>query len=129
MNTKHIANKFEPVIDWELGTKLAANKQDLAKELLSGLANGLPASMEEIKQAHESQHLQDLQKHLHKLHGAVAYCGTPRLKKALSAYEKAIKKNETGSFDAYFADLELEVAQLLHSYKDMEINSNGSPQT
>jgi HPt (histidine-containing phosphotransfer) domain-containing protein len=117
MNIKQTSPDHDLVIDWELGTRLAANKQDLAKELLTGLTNVLPASMQEIKQAYESQQLSELQKHIHKLHGAVAYCGVPRLKKVLYAYENAIKNAEAETLDAHFADLEYEVAQVLSSYK------------
>lgn len=109
---EHTPNN-DPVIDWELGTRLAANRQDLAKELLIGLANGLPAAMQEIKQAKESNKLPELLKFVHKLHGAACYCGVPRLKKILSVYEKALRNNEIEKLDSFYAELDFEITEVI----------------
>jgi two-component system sensor histidine kinase BarA len=73
------ANNIQ-AIDWNLSLKLAANKADLAKDMLNGLVATLPAELANI-QAAKNNH-PELLKLVHKLHGAVCYCGLPRLKKS-----------------------------------------------
>jgi two-component system sensor histidine kinase BarA len=101
------------VIDWDLGTKLAGNKPELAKEILNLLIKNLPTELEQIKQAKEKMNYHLLLKHVHKLHGAVSYCGAPRLKNALLNYENALKSGDTKTLESYYADLEYEIKQLI----------------
>jgi two-component system sensor histidine kinase BarA len=103
------------VIDWDLGAKLAGNKPELAKEILNLLIQSLPGEMEQIQQSKDTQNLPLLLKQVHKLHGAVSYCGAPRLKSVLFNYEIALKNNESEALEAYYADLEFEVKQLLEA--------------
>jgi two-component system sensor histidine kinase BarA len=102
-----------PVIDLELGARLAGNKSELAKELLFFLVKNLPKDLQEIQQAHTNNNNQQLKNLVHKLHGAASYCGTPRLRHALAEFEAALKKNETATLDSFLADLTFEAAQLI----------------
>jgi two-component system sensor histidine kinase BarA len=80
------------VIDLELGARLAGNKLDFAKELLLLLVKSLPNDVLEIQQAYENNNNQQLKRLVHKLHGATAYCGAPRLMNVLAEFETALKK-------------------------------------
>jgi two-component system, NarL family, sensor histidine kinase BarA len=106
-------NMNKLIIDWDLGTKLAGNKPELAKEILNLLIKNLPAELEQIKRTKDLDNLPLLLKHVHKLLGAVSYCGAPRLKNALINYENALKNGDKKTLDAYFADLEFEINQLI----------------
>jgi hypothetical protein len=56
---------------------------------------------------------------LHRLRGAVSYCGLPRLKSAIIAYESQVKNNPIhGNEEAYQA-FEFEVDQVLRSAKNI----------
>jgi two-component system sensor histidine kinase BarA len=101
------------IIDWDLGTKLAGNKPELAKEILNLLIKNLPAELEQIKLSKETHNFPMLLKHVHKLHGAVSYCGAPRLKVVLYNYEVALKNKDEKVLDSYYADLEFEITQLI----------------
>jgi two-component system, NarL family, sensor histidine kinase BarA len=106
--------KTESIIDWELATKLAGNKPDLAKNLLEVLVKTLPIELHDIKQAKDNPLILRMQ--VHKLHGAVSYCGVPRLKKTLAAFESALKRNELQQVDEFLTTLEQEVTLVLEEF-------------
>lgn len=103
----------KPVIDWELGTKLANNKREIAEEMLTLLVKNLPSEFGDIKQAYENQKFADLLQFVHKLHGAVCYCGVPRLKVAIAAFESALKQNRMEDVDALFVQFERETSSVI----------------
>ncbi|OGT47306.1 MAG: hypothetical protein A3E83_00815 [Gammaproteobacteria bacterium RIFCSPHIGHO2_12_FULL_41_20] len=106
-----------PIINWELGTQLADNKRDLAEELLSILINSLPIEIKVIKESLHNQNRDKLWQSVHKLHGAVCYCGTPRLKQVLTKLETSIKTNIMDNLPLLIDELSTEVNQLLTCYK------------
>lgn len=105
-----------PVIDWELGIKLAGNKRDLAVDLLSMIVTELPTALHQINQAYSTKDYAALQKHAHKLHGGVAYCGLPHLKSLLAQLESDIKKNIMNDLPSLIEDLNTEVSLVLEQY-------------
>lgn len=113
MNKTRFTPDLNLVLDTDLATKLAGNNPVLAKEILDLFLKNLPAEMEQIRQAKESNNIALLYKCVHKLHGAASYCGVPKLKIALLNFELALKNGEKVTLDSYFADLEFEVTQLL----------------
>lgn len=101
------------IIDWKLALKLANNKRDLAEEMLTLLMKTLPDEFAAIKEAHIEKNYEELLKLVHKLHGAVCYCGVPRLKNAIYNLESILKRNKFAEVPLLFARLELEVEELL----------------
>ncbi|MGX9418486.1 two-component sensor histidine kinase BarA [Vibrio sp. WJH972] len=96
------------VIDWESALKQAANKLDLAQDMLRMLVDSIPEIVIHIDQtiAGKIEH-KDLLQHIHKLHGSCAYCGVPRLKKICAVIEHALRQNKT------VEELEPELFELL----------------
>jgi len=83
------------IIDWELADSLANGSRDLAREMLNILLTDLPNDKWEIAAAFNANDFETMLKLVHKLHGAVCYCGTPRLKEAVFNLEVALKlRNE-----------------------------------
>lgn len=105
-----------PVIDCELAIKLAGNKKDLAKELLHLFIKNLDEEFSSIKHAYSDANYPELQKLIHKLHGAVCYCGLPRLKTVLTKLETELKSNIMSSLPSLLNQLETEVTLLLKHY-------------
>lgn len=110
---KWITQNQNPVIDWELGTKLANNKREIAEEMLALLVKNLPIEYSDIRNAHENRNYIELLQRVHKLHGAVCYCGVPRLKIAIAAFEAALKQNKFNDIHALFEKFEIEVNAVL----------------
>lgn len=105
-----------PIIDWDLGIKLAGNQQPLAHDLLGLLVNSLPQEVFTIKDLHAKKNYPELTKQVHKLRGAVAYCGLPRLKTLLSLLETELKNHIMFSLPPLIDQLDVEVTLLLLHY-------------
>ncbi len=111
-----------PVIDWQLGMKLVGNKRELAEEMLNLLTASLEDEVNLIKQSNNNHNYEEAQRRLHKLHGAVCYCGTPRLKKAIAALETAFKQSKMDDIPTLLDQLELE-SDLLLKATQVQVNT------
>lgn len=105
----------ESVIDWDLALKLAGNKRELAEDLLNMLTMTLKKDVQKILFAYNNKNFDELQQRIHKLHGAVSYCGAPRLKKIISLIEIALKQNNVDSFSTLLHQFELEANLLIEA--------------
>lgn len=85
---------IKPLIDFALGLKLAHNQADLAHEILHCLAKTLPNDIQTIETALIQKDSEALHAAVHRLHGAVCYCGTPRLLDAIHSLQCDLK-NQT----------------------------------
>jgi CheY-like chemotaxis protein len=81
-----------PTFDLDLALKNAGDRRGLATELFDLLLASLPSDLDAINAA--SSNINDLKRAVHKLHGAVRYCGVPRLAKAIQKLELALKHGE-----------------------------------
>lgn len=103
------------VIDWENGNHVSKEKPDLANEMLALLLKTLPTEFADIKLSYENQQYEDLLRQVHKLHGAICYCGVKSLKQATANFELALKQNKDHLFEALFFEFEQEIINLLHA--------------
>lgn len=104
--TDELAQK-NAVIDWSLALKQAANKEDLARDMLKMLIEYIPEVDKTVSQALEKNvELETLIHHVHKLHGSCSYSGVPRLKKICAQLEQALRSGST------IVDLEPELFEL-----------------
>jgi len=81
-----------PTFDLDLALENAGDRRDLATELFDLLLASLPGDLDAINAA--SSNINELKRAVHKLHGAVRYCGVPRLEKAIQKLELALKHGE-----------------------------------
>jgi two-component system sensor histidine kinase BarA len=89
-------------IDWTLSIKNAGGREDLAKEMLTMLVASFKDSIELIQEYLEETQLSKLIEQVHKLHGATAYCGVPKLKSLAQQYESLLK---TTGFDEKLSEI------------------------
>ena len=100
------------VIDWNSALKQAANKPDLARDMLQMLVDSIPELMLVVDKAIAKQLDHDtLFQDIHKLHGSCSYCGVPRLKKICSVIEQQLRA------DTAIDELEPELFEL---YEELE---------
>ena len=104
-----------PVIDWDLALKLAGQKPDLAKELLALLLKGLPQDFDNINEAYQRKNYIEMLRLVHKLHGALCYCGTPRLKTLIARLEFELKNNIIENLPTLVELLNIEVKRVLEN--------------
>ncbi len=109
-------NQLQPsplVIDWKLAIKLAGNKREIAEEMFFLLIKNLPEDVSELKKSYESNDYVELQRRVHKLYGALCYCGAPRLKNAARELEVALKKQWLNEIPSLFNKLTNEIHLVL----------------
>lgn len=102
-----------PIIDWDLAMKMAGNKREIAEDILAMLIKNLPNDISAINQSYQDNRYKELASQLHKLHGALCYCGLPRLKTLVARLEIDIKNNNTNDLAALIELLDDEVKLLL----------------
>ena len=105
-----------PIIDWEQGTRLAGNREELAREILNMLIHRINEDLSLIKQLSDQCDYSALKDQVHKLHGAVCYCGTPRLKTVLATLETNLKNTIMADLPILLNQLNDEVSLLLAHY-------------
>ena len=94
-------------LDWDLALRQAANKEDLARDLLEMLVDFLPEARLKVETAMAQQDATALREIVHKLHGSASYSGVPQMKNLCFQLEQSLLHQE--SLDA----IEPELLELL----------------
>ncbi|MEZ8348471.1 two-component sensor histidine kinase BarA [Vibrio splendidus] len=81
------------IIDWQAAMKQAANKEDLARDMLQMLVDFIPEVYEAAEKAIEDSDypVEALTHIIHKMHGSSSYSGVPRLKSVCATIEKELR--------------------------------------
>ncbi|MDP5253959.1 MULTISPECIES: two-component sensor histidine kinase BarA [unclassified Vibrio] len=104
----HFTTLDKHSIDWPQALKQAANKDDLARDMLMMLVDSF-ADIEQAVEASLAGQLEamHLLQYIHKLHGSCAYSGVPRLKSLSKTIEETLKQGKL------IQDVEPELFELL----------------
>lgn len=78
------------ILNWNESVKLAANKEELATDLLQMLVNSFDDELEEMRLLIELEDFPQLEHVLHRLYGATRYVGTPQLQQVTGEFEQFI---------------------------------------
>ncbi len=105
-------------LDWELALRQAANKPDLARDLLQMLVDYLPEVRRLIEQHLASNDSNALRVVIHKLHGSASYSGVPRMKDLCMQLEKSLLAGSD------IADIEPELLELQDEMDNVENQAN-----
>lgn len=89
-NTVYVDALDPDILDWKQSLSLAANKEDLAQDLLKMLVDSFPTELDEISQLIELEDFPQLEHVLHRLYGATRYVGTPKLQRATGEFEQFV---------------------------------------
>ncbi|MGK3144232.1 two-component sensor histidine kinase BarA [Pantoea sp. C2G6] len=79
-----------PTLDWQLALRQAANKPDLARDLLRMLLEFLPEVHAKMAQFMSTNEVNALREIIHKLHGSASYSGVPRMKQLCHQLEREL---------------------------------------
>ncbi|ENU56472.1 BarA sensory histidine kinase [Acinetobacter guillouiae MSP4-18] len=107
-NTVYIEALDSYILDWKQSLALAANKEDLAQDLLKMLVDSFPTELAEIEQLIELEDFPQLEHVLHRLYGATRYVGTPKLQRITGDFEQFIsmlRKERRKADEAFIQDV------------------------
>ncbi|WP_374570552.1 ATP-binding protein [Acinetobacter sp.] len=106
------------ILDWQQSLHLAANKEDLAADLLKMLVDSFDQELDEIEQLIELEDYPQLEHVLHRLYGATRYVGAPALQEAAGGFEQFVStlRKERRKADEAFAQ---ETLQRLNALKSV----------
>lgn len=107
------------VIDLELGAKLMDNNLEVAKELLSLLISHIPEHQVAMESVYDERDFESLEKAVHKLHSALCYSATPRLKAAIANFEMHLHLNHNDEIDSSYQAVQREIQALLSAFKEL----------
>ena len=102
----------QPVVDLVSGLQKANGKLDLAKDMLTMLADSLSNDQAQINLLYHQGDLIALQERVHRLHGATLYCGLPRLQMALRHAEQLLKQEHRSGLDDALVMLNQEIGNV-----------------
>ena len=121
--TSRIETLDPQVLDWKQCVQLAANKEDLAQDLLKMLVDSFPSEVSEIEQLIEMEDFPQLEHILHRLYGATRYVGTPQLQKVSGEFEQfvsTLRKERRKADDPFIEQVMLRFEQLKSAIADVE---------
>ncbi len=106
----------ELIIDWAEAKMRSGGNEALAKEMFELFCSKLAEEKHKLANAFkktEQQEYETLQQVIHKFHGALLYCGLPRLQKAACELETALKKMELDKISPLYENLCQEIETLI----------------
>jgi len=103
----------EIVFDRELSLSTANDRPELADELFQLLITTLPEDQTQINIAFRNKDRQVLREAVHKLHGAIRYCGVPRLGSAITKLETLLKTSSQGDIRGALDIVNSEISSLM----------------
>lgn len=114
-----------PNHDAGLALQRAAGRQEVADELFDVLVRSLPESRDALLEAWHAGDREALRSAAHRLRGAAAYCGVPRLEAAVAAVERGARQAPDGDLAARVEALDQALAALLAPDESEEDDAAG----
>lgn len=121
--TLRIETLDQQILDWKQCVQLAANKEDLAQDLLKMLVDSFPTELSEIEQLIEMEDFPQLEHILHRLYGATRYVGTPTLQKVSGEFEQfvsTLRKERKKANETFINEVLMRFDQLKQATEDVQ---------
>ena len=115
-------NQQESPVDINCATQLAAGNQELAREMLIMMKDGLDDDLATLKDAWAANSYSAVLERVHRLHGSCRYCGVPELERICNRLETRLKKYNTLNNDNVKDDFQL-LIQSINRLNEWEIES------
>lgn len=96
------------ILNWQTSLQLAANKEDLALDLLKMLIDNFDKDIDEIQQLIELEDFPQLEHVLHRMYGATRYVGAPELQRTSGEFEQfvsTLRKERRKADDAFIQEV------------------------
>ncbi|MBV1877246.1 MAG: response regulator [Pseudomonadales bacterium] len=118
-----LPNHEPTIINKPLSLQRANNKPEFATEFLQLFMASLPADQQKANTACAAGNLIDFQASVHKIHGALQYCGIPRLEQTVRSLEIRLKQEtqlQPKQLDSLLQSFNHEIALLTEWYLEYE---------
>lgn len=112
-----------PILDLSAALNMMQNNEELMQQILETLISEFPERINALNSAYNSNNYADLQHHVHKLHGAISYCGAPRLKEAAKSLEMTLLNKQFDKVSDGYQILIREIENFIQTYKQIKKNS------
>ena len=111
------------ILDIEQSITAENGNAKLAKDLFIMLLDDLKTRLEQIESSFQSDDMESLAEHIHKLYGATAYCIVPRLRSNTEVLDQTLKEKDYSQLNKLVENVMTEIKQLmqegpLHIEKD-----------
>lgn len=101
------------ILDIEQSITAANGNAKLAKDLFAMLLDDLKSRLDQIQSSYQSNDMNALAEHIHKLYGATAYCIVPRLRNSTEALDQALKDKNYSQLEKLVENVTNEIKQLI----------------
>lgn len=115
------------ILNWQQSIQLAANKEDLAQDLLNMLVDSFDTELAEMQQLIELEDFPQLEHVLHRLYGATRYVGTPNLQRVSGEFEQFIstlRKERRKADDAFIRETNHRFNELNTAIEQVKLAAN-----
>ena len=82
------------ILDIQQSIIAANGNVSLAKELFTMLLDDLDVRLHQIENSFQSNDMEVLAEHIHKLYGATAYCIVPKLRKSAEVLDEVLRQKD-----------------------------------
>ncbi len=119
---QEVAENTAPV-DLQMCLTATGQKPELAREMLQGLLDCLPAERQTIAELRQQEALESYSMAVHRLHGHACYTGVPVLRQICHCIEDDVKSGQIEKAYARADQLDAEIARLLawHEQHDLDV--------
>ncbi|MDZ7685568.1 MAG: response regulator [Gammaproteobacteria bacterium] len=102
-----------PVFDLDVSLHLANNRSEVAEEMFAILMSRIEEDQAAIRQAFDDSDMEELAGQVHKLNGAVRYCGVPALMHAVNELETTVKTGSPTEVRDGLAEVDSRIDELI----------------
>ncbi len=101
------------ILDIQQSIAVANGNTSLAKELFTMLLNDLDTRVTQIKASYNTNDMNELAEHIHKLYGATAYCIVPKLRNSAETLDKVLREKDYSQVNELVEIVLDEIQQLM----------------
>lgn len=106
------------ILDIQQSITAANGNASLAKELFAMLLSDLDLRLEQIKSSFQTNNMEALKEHIHKLYGATAYCIVPELRNSAATLEKRLKEKDHSQLHSQVDEVLQKIQELINGGPD-----------
>ncbi len=104
------------IIDLELGSQMFNGNVELTKKMISTLIVNLSTELTALESSYKAKDWEKMENIVHRLRGAISYCGTPRLQEACARLENHLRAGYRELAPLLYKQLLKEIDAVKHEY-------------